>query len=133
MLIIAGITVTALTGDNGIINSAENADSEEFLENLKTELFEDEVYVFTPKGQIKVLPRGATPIDFAYSVHAEIGNKMVGAKINSKMVPIITPIKNGDIVEILTSEKSKGPSLDWLKFVKSTSAKSKINAWFKKD
>ena len=111
----------------------EMQDPQEFLENLKTELFEDEVYVFTPKGQIKVLPRGATPIDFAYSVHAEIGNKMVGAKINSKMVPIITPIENGDIVEILTSENTKGPSLDWLKFVKSTSAKSKINAWFKKE
>ena len=111
----------------------EMQDPQEFLENLKTELFEDEVYVFTPKGQIKVLPRGATPIDFAYSVHAEIGNKMVGAKINSKMVPIITKVKSGDIIEIITSDNSKGPSLDWLKFVKSTSAKSKINAWFKKE
>ena len=111
----------------------EMQDPEQFLETLKTELFEDEVYVFTPKGAIKVLPRGATPIDFAYSIHAEIGHRMVGAKINSKMVPIITPIKNGDIVEILTSENSKGPSQDWLKFIKSTQAKNKIMAWFKKE
>ena len=111
----------------------ELQDPTQFLENLKTELFEDEVYVFTPKGAIKVLPKGSTPIDFAYSIHAEIGNHMTGCKVNSKMVPIITEIKNGDIVEIITSENSKGPSLDWLKFVKSTSAKTKINSWFKKE
>ena len=111
----------------------ELQDPTQFLENLKTELFEDEVYVFTPKGAIKVLPKGSTPIDFAYSIHAEIGNHMTGCKINSKMVPISTEIKNGDIVEIITSENSKGPSLDWLKFVKSTSAKTKINSWFKKE
>ena len=107
-------------------------DPQEFLDTLKTELFEDEVYVFTPKGAIKVLPRDATPIDFAYSIHEEIGNHMVGCKINSKMVPIITKIKNGDIIEIITSDNSKGPSRDWLKFVKSTKAKNKINGWFKK-
>ena len=107
-------------------------DPQEFLNTLKTELFVDEVYVFTPKGQIKVLPRGATPIDFAYSIHAEIGHHMTGCKINSKMMPIITALKNGDIVEIVTSDQSKGPSRDWLKFVKSTSAKNKIQGWFKK-
>lgn len=111
----------------------EMQDPQQFLETLKTELFEDEVYVFTPKGAIKVLPTGATPIDFAYSIHAEIGNHMTGAKINSKMIPIITPIKNGDIVEIITSDNSKGPSMDWLKFVKSSQAKNRILAWFKKE
>ena len=110
----------------------ELQDPEQFLDNLKRELFEDEVYVFTPKGLIKVLPKGSTPIDFAYYIHAEIGNHMTGCKINSKMMPIITKLKNGDIVEILTSDNSKGPSRDWLKFVKSTGAKNKIKAWFKK-
>ena len=108
-------------------------DPEEFLNTLKTELFEDEVYVFTPKGEIKVLPRGSTPIDFAYSIHAEIGHHMTGAKINSKMMPIITQLHNGDIIEIITSDQAKGPSRDWLKFVKSSSAKNKIKGWFKKN
>ena len=108
-------------------------DPQEFLNTLKTELFEDEVYVFTPKGKILVLPRGATPIDFAYSIHEEVGNKMTGCKINSKMMPIVTSLKNGDIIEIMTSDNSKGPSRDWLKFVKSTTAKTRIQRWFKKN
>ena len=107
-------------------------DPDEFLKTLKTELFEDEVYVFTPKGQIKVLPKGAIPIDFAYSIHAEVGHKMVGCKINSKMMPIITPLKSGDIIEIITSDTSKGPSRDWMNLVKSSNAKTRIQQWFKK-
>ena len=111
----------------------EMQDPEEFLNTLKTELFEDEVYVFTPKGDIKVLPKGSTPIDFAYVIHEQIGNRMVGCKINSKMMPIITKLKNGDIVDIITSDTQKGPSRDWLKFIKSSQAKNKIQQWFKRE
>ena len=110
----------------------EMQEPEEFLKTLKTELFEDEVYVFTPKGEIKVLPKGSNSIDLAYCIHEQVGHKMVGAKINSKMMPIITKLQNGDIVEIITSDSNKGPSRDWLKFVKSSTAKNKINNWFKK-
>ena len=107
-------------------------DPDEFLNTLKKELFEDEVHVFTPKGDIKVLPSGSTPIDLAYSIHEQIGHRMIGAKINSKMMPIITQLENGDIVEIITSDSAKGPSRDWLKFVKSSGAKTRIQQWFKK-
>ena len=107
-------------------------DPQEFLNTLKTELFEDEVYVFTKNGDIKVLPKGSTPIDFAYNIHTEIGHKMTGAKINGKMMPIITKLHNGDIIEIITTDNPKGPSRDWLKFVQSSSAKNKILQWFKK-
>ena len=111
----------------------EMQDPDEFMTTLKKELFEDEVYLFTPKGEIKVLPKGATPIDFAYQIHEQIGHHMVGCKINSKMMPIVTKLKNGDIVEIITSDQSKGPSRDWLKFVKSSRARNKILSWFKKN
>ena len=112
---------------------SEMQDPEEFMQTLKKELFEDEVYIFTPKGAIKVLPKGATPIDFAYQIHEQIGHHMVGCKINSKMMPIVTKLKSGDIVEILTSDQAKGPSRDWLKFVKSSGARNKILSWFKKN
>ena len=112
---------------------SEMQDPDEFMSTLKKELFEDEVYVFTPKGAIKVLPKGSTPIDFAYQIHEQIGHKMVGCKINSKMMPITTKLNNGDIVEIITSDQSKGPSRDWLKFVKSSRARNKILGWFKKN
>lgn len=111
----------------------EMQDPQEFLNTLKTELFEDEVYVFTRNGDIKALPKGSTTIDFAYSVHTEIGHKMTGAKINGKMMPIITKLNNGDIIEIITTDVPKGPSRDWLKFVQSSSAKNKILQWFKKE
>ena len=110
----------------------ELEDTTENMNKMKTELFGEEVFVFTPKGEIKSLPKGSTPIDFAYAIHQKIGEQMVGAKINSKMVPINTVLSNTDIVEIITSKNSKGPSRDWLKYVKTSSAKSKILAFLKK-
>ena len=110
----------------------EYEESGEDYNQLKTELFGDEVFVFTPKGEIKSLPKGSTPIDFAYLIHQHIGNSMVGAKINGKMVPITTKLKNTDIVEIVTSKTSKGPNLDWLKHIKTAGAKNKIVSFMKK-
>ena len=110
----------------------ELADTTENLKKMKVELFGEEVFVFTPKGDIKALPKGSTPIDFAYSIHQKIAEKMVGAKINSKMVPINTKLENTDIVEIVTSLKASGPNNDWLKYVKTASAKNKITGYLKK-
>lgn len=110
----------------------EYEEAGEDYNQLKTELFGDEVFVFTPKGEIKSLPKGATPIDFAYLIHQHIGNSMVGAKINGKMVPITTKLKNTDIVEVVTSKTAKGPNLDWLKHVKTAGAKNKIVSYMKK-
>lgn len=111
----------------------EVTDPNEYMKSLKTDLYSHQVFVFTPKGDIIELPAGSTPIDMAYKIHTNVGNKCVGAKINNKIVPLDTVLKNGQIIEILTSANSKGPSRDWLNIVQSSHTKSKIKQWFKKE
>ncbi len=111
----------------------ELSDPQEFAETLKADLFEDEVFVFTPKGEVKSLAAGATPLDFAYAVHTDVGHRCVGAKVNGKIVPLHYELHSGDIVEVLTSKQERGPSRDWLALAKTTRAQSKIRAWFKRE
>ena len=114
-----------------LLESQADSDAEEFVQSLKIDMFDDEVFVYTPKGRIVSLPAGSTPIDFAYAIHSGVGNSMIGAKINNRITNIDTTLKNGDIIEVLTSKSAKGPSRDWLNICKSNQARTKIKQWFK--
>ena len=116
-----------------LLESQQDTEAEEYVQSLKIDMFDDEVFVFTPKGRIVSLPAGSTPIDFAYAIHSGVGNSMVGAKVNNRIANIDMTLKNGDIVEVLTSKAAKGPSRDWLNICKSNQARTKIKQWFKKE
>ncbi len=111
----------------------EDQDPGEYMRSLRTDLFAEEVYVFTPKGEVKVLPSGATPIDFAYAVHTDVGHRTVGAKVNGRIVPLHYRLRSGDFVEILTSKSGRGPSRDWLALVTSSRARNKIRQWYQRE
>ena len=116
-----------------LLENQEGADAEDYIHSLKIDMFADEVFVFTPGGDVQNLPSGATPIDFAYAIHSAVGNHMIGAKVNNRIVTLDHVLKNGDVVEILTSKSAKGPSRDWMKIARSSEARSKIRQWFKKE
>src|SRR5207247_764690 len=116
-----------------LMDTSESSEGADFLKTFRTDLFDDEVYVFTPKGEVKTLPAGATPIDFAYAVHTDVGHRTVGAKVNGRIVPLHYRIRSGDIVEILTSKSGRGPSRDWLSLAASSRARNKIRQWFSRE
>ncbi len=116
-----------------LVETEGEQDPTEFLESLKVDLFEDEVFVFTPKGEVKSLSAGSTPLDFAYAVHTDVGHRCVGAKVNGKIVPLHYQLRSGDIVEVMTAKQKRGPSRDWLKLVRTSRARNKIRAWFKEE
>ena len=116
-----------------LLETQQDSDAEEFVQSLKIDMFNDEVFVYTPKGRIVSLPAGSTPIDFAYAIHSGVGNAMIGAKVNNRIANIDTKLRNGDIVEVLTSKAAKGPSRDWLTICKSNQARTKIKQWFKRE
>ena len=128
------------SGDEGryewvrrLLENQEGADAEDFIHSLKVDMFADEVFVFTPQGDVINLPAGATPIDFAYNIHSAVGNHMVSAKVNGRIVPLNHRLQNGDVVEVMTSQNAHGPSRDWIKIARSSNARSKIRQWFKRE